>query len=160
MLVGIMSDSHDNMDNLRRAVTVFNKRGVSKVFHAGDFTSGFTFRVLRDLEAEFTGIFGNNDGDIYLLNKHSSGRIFKQPYEFMLDGKKVVMIHEHFLVKALTNSGLYDIVIFGHTHAALKEMAGGTLALNPGELCGWLHGSSTVAVLDTDSLEAEIIRLG
>ncbi|QWR77960.1 metallophosphoesterase [Candidatus Magnetomonas plexicatena] len=159
MLVGVISDSHDNMDNLRRAVTVFNRRGVSKVFHAGDFTSGFTFRVLKDLEAEFTGIFGNNDGDIYLLNKRSGGRIFKQPYEFVLDGKKAVMIHEHFLVKALTNSGLYDIVIFGHTHTVHNEKTGGTLALNPGELCGWLHGSSTAAVLDTDSLDTEIIRL-
>ncbi|MEO5357709.1 MAG: metallophosphoesterase [Nitrospirae bacterium YQR-1] len=159
MLVGVMSDSHDNMDNLKRAVDLFNKRGVSKVLHAGDFTSGFTFRILKDLEAEFTGIFGNNDGDIYLLNRHSNGRIYKQPCELVLDGKKAVMIHEHFLVKALTHSGLYDIVIYGHTHVAVQQRTGSTLALNPGELCGWLHGAATVALLDTDTLDTEIIRL-
>ncbi len=84
MLIGVMSDTHDHMDNLKKAVHIFNDRGVKAVLHAGDFTSPFTFRVLKNLEAEFTGIFGNNDGDIYMLNHMSKGRIFKQPHEMIL----------------------------------------------------------------------------
>lgn len=154
-----MSDTHDNLDNLQRAVKLFNGAGVSKVYHAGDFTSGFTFRVLKDLKAEFMGIFGNNDGDVLMLEKFSQGRIRKQPYEFTIEGKKAVMVHEHFLIKPLKESGIYDVIIYGHTHKALVETHGHSLVINPGETCGWLHGKATVALLDTGNFQATIIDL-
>ncbi|MCI4625770.1 MAG: metallophosphoesterase [Candidatus Magnetoovum sp. WYHC-5] len=159
MLVGILSDTHDNLSNLRKAVDVFNNMSVSLVLHAGDFTSGFTFRVLKDLQADFKGIFGNNDGDVYFLTKMSQNRIFKQPYEFVVDSKKGLMIHEHFLVDSLAASGQYDILIYGHTHNAHVEKIGKTLIINPGETCGWLHQRASVAVLDTNIMDVSIVEL-
>lgn len=159
MLIGIMSDSHDNMDAVRKAVALFNERKVDRVLHAGDFTSGFTFRILKDLVAPFTGIFGNNDGDILLLDKMSSGRIHKQPYECTIEEKRLVMIHEHHLVDALAASGHYDMVVYGHIHRPVAEYRGSTLLVNPGETCGWLHGRCTVALLDMETLGVEIVGL-
>ncbi len=159
MLLGIMSDTHDHMDNIRKAVRIFNERGIEKVLHAGDFTSPFTFRVLKDLNAEFTGIFGNNDGDVYVLNKMSEGRIYKQPHELTMNGKKVLMVHEHHLVNALADSGHYDILVYGHTHKPVQEKRGKTLVLNPGEAGSWLYGKATIAILDMAKMEAEIIPL-
>ena len=159
MLIGIMSDTHDNLDNIRKAVTLFNDRNVSQVLHAGDFVAPFTFRVLKDLNAAFTGIFGNNDGEVYFLNQMSQGRIFNQPHNINLDGKKLVMIHEHFLVDALADSGHYDIIVYGHTHKPLVEKKGKALVVNPGECGSWLYGKATVAVLDTVKMDAEIVEL-
>ncbi len=159
MLIGVMSDTHDNMDNIDKAVNIFNERGVEKVLHAGDFTSPFTFRVLKNLNAEFVGIFGNNDGDIYMLNKISDGRINKQPHELTIDNKKIVMIHEHFLVNALADSGHYDILIYGHTHKAVADVRGNTFIINPGETGSWLYGKATIAILDIKMMESEIINL-
>jgi uncharacterized protein len=36
---------------------------------------------------------------------------------------------------------------------------GKTLIVNPGEACGWLHGSPTGAILDLDTRQVEIIKL-
>ncbi|MBI5101522.1 MAG: metallophosphoesterase [Nitrospirae bacterium] len=159
MLVGILSDTHDNMPQIRKAVDLFNLRKVGHVIHAGDFGAPFTFRILKDLEAEFTGIFGNNDGEKLLLQKISKGRVFQQPHIFELGGKKIVVIHEHHIVNALAASGHYDIVVYGHTHEPDVRKIGRTLVVNPGETGGWLHGKSTVAVLDLDKMEAEITGL-
>ena len=159
MLVGIMSDTHDNMPQIRKAVDLFNERKVGHVIHAGDFTSPFTFRILKDLKSNFTGIFGNNDGDKLLLHHMSEGRIFNQPHTFKLDGKKIVVIHEHHVADALADSGHYDLVIYGHTHKTEVKKAKDTLIVNPGEAGSWLYGKSTVAIVNLSDLTAEIIGL-
>jgi len=159
MLIGIISDTHDNLDLLRKAVGLFNTRKVEHVIHAGDFTSPFTFRVLKDLECAFTGVFGNNDGDKLLLKKRSEGRVFNQPHIFELSGRKIVVVHEHNIVEALADSGHFDFVIYGHTHEPDIRMVKNTLVVNPGEAGGWLYRKPTVAIADLNSLTAEIIEL-
>ncbi len=159
MQIGVLSDTHDNMNNIEKAVSIFNERAVEKVLHAGDFTSPFTFRKLNELKAEFIGIFGNNDGDIFALNNMSKGRIFQQPHEITIKDRKILMIHEHFLVNSLADSGHYNVIIYGHTHQAVTEKRGNTLVLNPGETGSWLYGKGTIAILDIENLEAEIVNL-
>ncbi|MDA8241626.1 MAG: metallophosphoesterase [Nitrospiraceae bacterium] len=159
MLIGIISDTHDNMPQIQKAVDLFNGRKVEHVIHAGDFTSPFTFRILNDLASGFTGIFGNNDGDKLLLNKMSGGRVFAQPHTFELAGKKIVVIHEHHVAEALADSGHYDIVIYGHTHKPVVKKMKETLLVNPGEAGSWLYGKSTVAVVDLRDMTAEIASL-
>ncbi len=159
MQIGIISDTHDNMDQIKKAVEFFNSRKVEHVLHAGDFTSPFTFRLLKDLACEFTGIYGNNDGDQLLLQKMSDGRIFNQPHTFELAGKKIIMIHEHLIKEALADSGHFDIVVYGHTHVPEVKKSGRTLIINPGEAGSWLYGKSTVAIADLAHMTAEIITL-
>jgi putative phosphoesterase len=159
MLIGIMSDTHDNMPQIKKAVDLFNERNVGHAIHAGDFTSPFTFRILKELRCNFTGIFGNNDGDKLLLHHMSEGRIFNQPHTFKLDGKKIVVIHEHHVADALADSGHYDLVIYGHTHKSEVKKARATLVVNPGETGSWLYGKSTVAIVNLSDLTGEIVAL-
>ena len=159
MIVGIMSDTHDNLPLVKKAIEVFNEREVGYVIHAGDYTSPFTLKLFQDLRCEYTGIFGNNDGDKLLLQERAGGRIRNQPYVFTLEGKKIVVMHEHHVVEALAASGHFDIVIFGHTHEAVVRKVKETLLVNPGEVSTYLYGKSTVAVVDLETLEAEILEL-
>jgi putative phosphoesterase len=159
MLIGIVSDTHDNMPQIKKAVNLFNGRRVEHVIHAGDFTSPFTFRVLKDLKCGFTGVFGNNDGDKLLLLKMSEGRVFNQPHIFELDGKKIVVMHEHHIADALADSGHYDVVIFGHTHKPETRKVKKTLLINPGEAGSWLYDKSTAAIADLSTMTAEILAL-
>jgi hypothetical protein len=159
MILGIMADTHDNMMTLKKAVDYFNDRNVQHVIHAGDFTSPFTFRVLKDLRSGFTGIFGNNDGDRLLLQKHSNGRVYNQPHLLELDKKKIIVMHEHHIIDALAQSGFYDLVIYGHTHTPDIRTVNNTLIINPGEASGWLYGKPIVAVADLSNMTAEIINL-
>jgi len=159
MLIGVMSDSHDNMPQIQKAVDLFTARHVEHVIHAGDFGAPFTFRILKHLPCGFTGIYGNNDGEKLLLQKLSQGRVFKQPHVFELEGKKIVVVHEHHIVDALADSGHYDLVVYGHTHESDIRRAGKTLVVNPGETGGWLYGKSTVALVDLQEMSAEIVDL-
>ena len=159
MLIGIIADTHDNLPVIRKAVEMFNERKVGHVIHAGDFTSPFTFRALKHLACDFTGIYGNNDGERVLLQKLSHARIFTQPYILELANRKIVIMHEHQVVDALADSGHFDLVIYGHTHEPDIRKRGNTLIVNPGELSGWLHGTSTIAVADLATLSAELINL-
>ena len=59
------------------------------------------------------------------------------------------------LAEPIAKSGEYDVVIYGHTHE-IDVRKEGTLIVNPGETGGWTTGRSTVAIVDLDSLEAEI----
>lgn len=159
MIIGIISDTHDNMPQIKKAVDLFNERKVEHVIHAGDFTSPFTFRILKDLECDFTGVFGNNDGDRLLLNRMSEEKIHPQPHIFILGGKKIVVMHEHHVADALADSGHFDVVIYGHLHKADVRKRGETLIINPGEAGSWLYGKSTVAIADLSGMAAEIITL-
>ncbi len=159
MLIGIMSDTHDNLVPTRKAIELFNNRGVEHVIHAGDYTSPFTLKLFKELKCKYTGIFGNNDGDKLLLLERAEGNIHNQPYIFTLNTKKIVVMHEHHVVDALADSGHFDLVVYGHTHKADVRKVKNTLVVNPGEVGTWLYGKSTVAIVDLNTMEAEIIEL-
>ena len=159
MIAGIISDTHDHLDNLRKALEIFNNRKVEHIIHAGDYVAPFTWRVLKNFQGGFTGIFGNNDGERVLLKEMFKGRIFAQPYVFSLYGKKIVIMHEHDVVDALAESGEFDLVVYGHTHEPVIRKVNNTLIVNPGEVCGWLYGKPTAAVVNLENMEAEIIPL-
>ena len=160
MLIGILSDSHDNIPYLYKAVEIFNKRKVACVLHAGDFVSPFTSKPLSNLGCNFIGVFGNNDGDKLLLKDRFKdiGEIYDDIYEDVIEGKKIILIHKDTLVEKLAKSGKYDIIIYGHTHKANLK-GNSPLIINPGECSGWITGEPTVAILDTEKLKAKIIKL-
>ena len=159
MLLGIMADTHDNLPMTKKAVELFNDRKVDYMIHAGDFTSPFTLKLFSELKCRYAGVFGNNDGDKLLLQERSGGSIKNQPLMLTLDGKKIVVVHEHHTVNALADSGHFDVVIYGHTHEPLVKKVNTSLLINPGEVCGWLYGKPTAALLDLNKMEAEIIEL-
>lgn len=159
MLIGIISDTHDNMDRIKEAISIFNKNGVSLVIHAGDFTSPFSLIPFEELRADFVGIYGNNDGDKLLLRDRSKDRIFRQPYKFTFADKRIVVMHEPDLAEDLAASGHFDLIVYGHTHLAQIEKLNNTLIVNPGEVGSWLYGKATVASVDLDKMEGSIIPL-
>jgi uncharacterized protein len=159
MLIGIMSDTHDNLIFVRKAIELFNNKKVEHVIHAGDYTSPFTLKLFKELKCKYTGIFGNNDGDKLLLQERAEGNIHNQPHIFKLHNRKIVVMHEHHVADALADSGHYDLVIYGHTHKADIRKVKNTLVVNPGEVGTWLYGKSTVALVDLEKMEGEIVEL-
>ncbi|MGD1074823.1 MAG: metallophosphoesterase [Thermodesulfovibrionales bacterium] len=159
MLIGIISDSHDDMVSIRKAVAILNAAAVSHVIHAGDITSPFTFEAFRELHCGISAIFGNNDGDKLLFKERSKGSTHDQPLLATLQGKKIVVVHEPDFVGAFAESGQFDIVIYGHTHRPDVRKAKDTLVINPGKVARLFKGESTLALLDLEKMEAEIILI-
>jgi putative phosphoesterase len=159
MIVGIISDTHDHLDNLKKAIEIFNIRNVEHIIHAGDFTSPFTWRIIKHFSGGFTGIFGNNDGERVLLKKLYQDRIYTQPYKFNLHGRKIVIMHEPDVIDALAESGHFDLVVYGHTHEPEIRKVKDALIINPGEICGWLYGKPTAAIVNLEIMDAEMVPL-
>ncbi|MBS7247581.1 MAG: metallophosphoesterase [Candidatus Jordarchaeales archaeon] len=163
MIIGVMSDSHDNMEAIRRAVEFFNSEGVELVVHAGDIISPFTIRAFRELACPIKAVTGNNDGDFLSLRKlfDGKGEISSFFISLEMSGVKIAVNHGHYpdVLEALITSGKYDVVICGHTHEQVNKKMGSTLVVNPGETCGYLTGKRSVAVLDLREIRAEIIEI-
>jgi len=156
MLVGVVSDSHDNLPKLRAAMDAFRSRGVGHVLHAGDYVAPFAVRVLTQSGLPFTGVFGNNDGErdgIHALTTN----IHLSPYRLELDGRRIVLAHDPKQLTPDWRKGA-EVIIFGHTHLVAIEK-GPPLVLNPGECCGWVSGKCTVALLDLASLDVAILEV-
>lgn len=159
MLIGIMSDTHDDMASIKKAVDYLNSLGVSHVIHAGDLVSPFTFEVFGELSCAFTAIFGNNDGDKLLLRQKSGGNVTNQPLMLTIDRKRIVVMHEPDLVDALAESGLFQVIVHGHTHQAVIRTVRDVLVINPGKVARLHKGDSTLALLDTETMQARIAQI-
>lgn len=161
MRIGIFGDVHDHLDNLRRAVEVFNARGCDLVVFAGDFVSPIAVPPLRQLTCPILSCFGDNEGNKIGIQSGMRilGTVAEPPFGFRTkDGRRILVTHvlEH-LRGAL---GECDVVISGHTHqASVVKDRSGRLFVNPGETSGWTKHRPTVAFLDTATLEAEIVDL-
>jgi len=161
MKIGIISDSHENMPKIRKAVKVFNREKVEVVLHAGDIISPITSKEFSSLESKFIGVFGNNDGDRLFLRQRfrNIGKIHVDKYEGKLGGKRFLLIHQPDMLDALASSGAYDVIVYGHTHRGEISKKGNTLVINPGEAGGWITGKSTIVLLDTETMKTKLVRL-
>lgn len=164
MLIGVFSDVHDNLENLRKALTIYKERSVQSLIFCGDFCSPIPSRVMGN---EFTGdihaVFGNGDGDRFAISnvartQFSNLKLYGEYTELEFAGIKVAVTHYPFYAKALARTGDYQAVFSGHTHAQSEERIGDCLWLNPGEILGW-QGAPTCAIYDTMANSATIITL-
>ena len=163
MKIGVISDSHDNLPNIRKAVQVFSTNGVEALIHGGDFCSPFTiaeFNPLAEKGVKMHAVFGNNDGDRVLLAKRGEGFITfaDGSLSVTLGGKRIVVLHYPDLGEDLFRLGAYDLVIYGHNHTVRVE-GGEKKLLNPGTSSGYLAERATVAIVETRGMEVDIITL-
>lgn len=162
-LIGLISDTHDNIPAIDKAVKLLNDMGVKLVVHAGDWCAPFSLMRFQSLKCSLVGVFGNVDGDIEKLRERGGALGFRLNWfdEFEVDGLKGAVLHgvDERIVKALALSGLYRVLVRGHTHRPSVDKVGECVVVNPGEACGYLTGKETLAVLDTRTLEVKLVEL-
>lgn len=161
MLIGLISDTHDHVEHIKEAVGLFKDRNAELVLHAGDYCSPFTIPHFEGLNLK--GIFGNNDGDKFLLMSkfRAIGADLEGSFlDLEAGGLKIAVYHgtDQPITDALHQSGMYDVVVSGHTHETVNRKIADTLAVNPGTANGF-DGEATIAFLDTESREVEFVRL-
>lgn len=165
MLIGVISDSHDNLPQIEKAVEYLNQAKVGLVLHAGDYCSPFVLAKLKALNCKLIGVFGNNDGDHELLKKRFSETtnctIHDRFASVDVNCYRIALLHgdETELLFALIGSQYFNAIIHGHSHNKGIENRGKTLLINPGELCGYLTGKATIVILDTEKNQAQIVEL-
>ena len=164
MLIGIMSDTHDCLPMIERAIDELNASKVKLVLHAGDYCAPFTATRFKRLKSRLIGVLGNCDGERDMLKKRysESGKEIRGRFAEVIAGKlKIALLHgeDEELLKSLIRSRAYEVVVHGHTHKSGVYRKDHTIVINPGEVCGYLSGRGTIAVLDTSTRKARIIDI-
>lgn len=161
--IAVMADSHDNCDALARALSVAAKRGAQHILHLGDIISPFTSRVFKaHFGGEMTILFGNNDGDRVALTEKFSpfgAQFLHPPTTVRIGGITIAAMHEPLFPEFLSASKRFQAIMWGHTHQLEVKEIDGVLALNPGELHGFITGKKTFVLLDTETMEPEVIQV-
>jgi|ERR1700722_17488090 len=171
MLIGVISDTHDNLITLKKAIKIFEENKVEMIIHCGDWVAPFTMEFLaNNVTVPIKGVFGNNKGDIKRAVDRNAE--VKNPITFpergeslalQVEDRKIIVYHgdDENILQAFIASHLYDIVLTGHTHEVRNELVNDVLVVNPGTTCyatgkGIINFAS-VAILDTSSKSAKII---
>ena len=163
MIIGAMSDTHDRLDAVDKAISFLNSQGVTDVLHAGDLVSPFVAPLFSKLKARLHYVWGNNEGDHEFIKVRFADIGVSPLGDFaalQLGGKKIALLHgtHQEIVDSLIESGAYQLLVCGHSHRA-EIIEGETLVVNPGEVCGYLTGRQTVALIDLDKMHAQISEL-
>ncbi len=164
MIVGLISDTHDRLPLIDKAVKRLNEENAELVLHAGDYVAPFVAAHFKPLKAKLIGVFGNNDGDKVLLSKKFSemGAEIRGKFAYInADGLKIALMHgdETDLFRSLIELESHDVIVNGHNHVAKTYRKGKTVVINPGEVCGYLSGQPTISILYTDTFDVKTIRL-
>lgn len=157
--LGLISDTHNHLQNVAFAVAHFQAEGVRIVLHAGDVTGAEVLRLLSpfdlylawgnvDRPDDLTCVMGADGfGLTHVAHLHS----------LSFDGRTIALLHgdESLQLAQVIRSGAYDYVIHGHTHRTRDERFGRTRVINPGALGGGGLHPKAFAVLDyaTDDLQ-------
>lgn len=162
MLLAIISDTHDNLPMVSKLIENLRKKDVKTVIHAGDVIAPFTLKAFKGLNLSF--VYGNNDGERKMLREVAEKLGFQPLGDFgrlEINGLNFAVIHgqNEEIVEALAKSGMYDVVVRGHSHISEERKVGKALVLNPGEVCGYLSGRHTFMLFDTKSKKAELLSL-
>jgi putative phosphoesterase len=138
------------------------ERGAGMVLHAGDYCSAFSLSPFLEWHVPFAGVFGRNDGDREGLKAFAAKgvgiELHESPHSFEVGRRRILMVHD--LAEVLERSvEAHEIIVHGFTHKQEQRVSGGATIINPGEACGWLHGTPSAAILDLETKEVEFISL-
>jgi putative phosphoesterase len=156
MRVGILSDTHDQVDRTSRAVALLAREGAEVLLHLGDLCGPDVVYACAGQPAYF--IWGNNEVDLDALRaaiRQIGGTCLEWDGEITLTGRRIAMTHgdRPGSYRRLLESSP-DYLLSGHSHVPHDHRHGSTRCINPGAL----HRAArhTVALLD---LAADELRL-
>lgn len=152
MLIGLISDSHNETTALQGVLTVFREKKIHTILHCGDLTSPYMVKLFADFTLHLA--FGNGDyltgemkEQVILLGTHSTARLVNS---LTIHHTPIAIAHGHRLgeVRQLAESGLYQLLFTGHTHEPEQYWIGNTHVINPGGLTAKAVPSHSFATFD------------
>jgi len=167
MEIAIISDIHDHVENLNKAIEKIKAKKIEQVIVCGDLCSPFIIKILGEARINFHLVFGNNDGDRYQIQKIAQNfpniiihgeYIGDEDNILQFDGLNFGVTHYPFYAKTMVKTGWYDAVFFGHSHKYHKQKYGKSLFMNPGEIAGIFEDPGFV-IYDTEYQSSERVFL-
>ena len=161
MRIGVVSDTHNNLGNVKRIVELFNHHAVDRVVHTGDITQVKTVDLFASLNAPLYGVFGNNDqAELQLLQiatKSHGFHFIQPPLTLTWSGKRIIVLHDPLDVASAPLDDV-DVILHGHTHIERIQYDQSRLIFNPGECAGIMPGKNAIGILDLLTMQPEVIK--
>ena len=151
-----ISDTHDNVGAIRELIEELRKEKFEFLVHAGDVIAPFALREFEKLNKIVYLAFGNNDGDKNLLMDivNKNGWIAAEIVSF--PGGAVYHGTDKTVFETLKKLDV-EFLVIGHSHKPKIERNGDLTIFNPGEVCGYLTGKRTYAIVEDG--EVSVIEL-
>ena len=164
MKIGILSDTHNNADNLTAALKILERESIRVVIFCGDMVDAGLLPLFAGLALHL--VEGNIDYDppglARAVERLGEGSTFGLEYTATIAGKRIAALHGHLddRLNEAIHSGVYDYVFHGHTHRRRDERIGTTRVINPGALGGIRFEKRSFAILDLASDHLRVVEIG
>lgn len=163
MLIAIISDSHDNLENLKKFIGWALENKVEKIICLGDVSRIETIKYLAlSFPGEIFLVRGNaclyEDKD---LKKFENISYRGEVGEEIVGDLKITFVHEPEKIKRFNLLNFRqeklapNFIFYGHSHKPWLEKDGETFIANPGTLGGIYYGA-TFSLLNTETKKLEL----
>ncbi|MEA3323048.1 MAG: metallophosphoesterase [Patescibacteria group bacterium] len=155
MKIAIISDIHDQIENLNWALDQMKQNNISHMFALGDFTSPYIIERLQVDNIPVHAVWGNCDGArqaMFQASLNENPNISFSKTEFAtieFKDKKYFITHYPDLAENAAKSLDYDVVFHGHTHYQRNEKIGNIPIINPGKLAMYPNDKVSFAIFNT-----------
>lgn len=160
MQIGVVSDTHNNLKNVRKIVELFNTAQVDAVIHTGDISQAKTLHLFGALNAPMVGVFGNNDQERDSLNdaiaQHGFA-FYEPPLELYWHDRRILVAHDPLELEGVQSPD-HQLVLHGHTHRHRHDQTADQLVFNPGECAGHMRGYNAIGLVDLETMSAELLK--
>jgi len=153
MKIAIISDTHDNLENLKKFFKFSKKEKAEILIHCGDVCDGETLKKIEENFKEIYLSLGNAEIVDSLFKSVKKTKIFEKEGKVEMGNLKIGFCHI-FKIKE-RNLNDFDFYFFGHTHRPFLKKEGNCYLANPGNLAG-LSYKATFAILDTATKKLEL----
>jgi putative phosphoesterase len=162
--IAILSDTHDQIANLRAAVRYCNNEHINLLIHCGDLISPFMLKELAAFKGQTHLIYGNNAGDQHLTSSRCQKTFTSITHHGVLGdinycGLRIGFVHYPEFAYGLTLQSTYDVVCCGHNHKHSVEWTDDTLLINPGHMLGE-DDQAGFTLFDCRNMSTRRIRVG
>ncbi|MCX6723640.1 MAG: YfcE family phosphodiesterase [Candidatus Staskawiczbacteria bacterium] len=167
MKIAIVSDTHNNWANFKKAIDWIKNQNIQLILHCGDISSQETIdEAKKYFSGDIKFVRGNADFDMQDLPDKLEIEIVDPPSsETLARRRKIGFCHFPDMAKKLAQSGKFDLVFYGHTHRPWDELVLSGVEgkkchmINPGELAGQFYKPSfAVYNTETGKLELKILE--
>jgi uncharacterized protein len=163
MKIAIISDIHDNIPNLDKALNYIKQTNIDKIICCGDFGSEETLAYLsKNYNGIVRAVLGNADEEHMefcdVEDKFANIKLAEYESSFLIDGKQVLVVHAPSRYESYLANEDLGYIFYGHTHKPWQEVKSGKMILNPGNISNFRY-SPTFAIWETESDKFELIQL-
>lgn len=158
--VAILSDTHNHVINLMRAIQIIKQHKIDTLIHCGDLTTLDTAALLNEFRVILT--FGNGDFASGAIQEYlrglNNGSFAGMHFESELSGHRIAVAHGHVPGKIVEWIGeqRFEYIFHGHSHLCRDERKGISRIINPGALGGLKKGPRTFGILNFENSELKI----